>query len=335
MYRAFALLIFVAAASGVLLFTFTPRATNAQAAGGADPLTLDASPQYPAPYQTVTITPSSSVFDIAASTITVTLNGKAYYKGTGGSNITIPIGGPGSTADVSVTISGDGQPPATQELIFKPETVALVVEPVSSTHPFYEGSGLVTSEGRVRIVAIPDFRTSATQSVDPSTLIYTWSLGNQELNTDSGVGKSVLDSTAPQQYRDADVSVMVSSPNGTEVAEADTTISPVSPIARIYENDPLLGPLYDNALSNTITMTDAEDTYRGVAYYFSETPAISWGVNGNQSGTTNDLTVRSSGNGTGSAVLDYSATDSNTTQSADSTVSVNFGQTAPGGIFGL
>ena len=334
MYRAFALLILVAAVSGALWFFVAPQATNAQTSG-ADPLTVDASPQYPAPYQSVTLSPSSSVFDIAASTITVTLNGKSLYSGTGGSSITVPMGGPGTIADVKVTISGDGQSPATQELVFHPETVALVVEPVSSTHPFYEGSGLVTSEGRVRIVAVPDLRSSPTHALNPPTLVYTWSLGNQELNADSGTGKSVLDASAPQQYRDADVSVIVSSPDGIEIGQADTTISPVDPITHVYEIDPLLGPLYDNALSGTITMTDAEDTFRGVPYYFSETPAVSWGVNGNQSGITNDITVRAAGSGQGSAVLNFSAVESDTSLSSDSTVSVNFGQKPSAGIFGL
>ena len=334
MNRAFVSLALVSAASGVLLFAFEPHASNAQTTNVA-PLTVDVSPQYPAPYQSVTLSPSSTVFDISASTITVTINGKAFYKGTGGSNITVPVGGPGSTNDVAVTISGDGQSPASQELVFRPETVALVVEPVSSTHPFYEGSGLVPSEGRVRIVAVPDMRTSPTRSLDPSTLIYTWSLGDQELDTDSGIGKSVLDATAPQQYRDADVSVTVTSPDGNEVAEANTTISPTTPLIRVYENDPLLGPLYDNALSGTVTLNGTEETYRGVPYNFSTMPPVSWEVNGTQSGTADDITVRSSGSGTGSAVLDFSATDSNTTQSADSTVSVNFGQPASSGIFGL
>jgi hypothetical protein len=333
MQRAFLSLVLVATALSVF-FGFAPRATNAQVTG-ADPLTLDVSPQYPAPYQSATITPSSSVFDMAASTIVVTVNGKSLYKGTGGSGISVPLGGPGSVTDVVVTISGDGQPAASKELVFHPESVALVVEPVSGTHPFYEGSGLVTSEGRVRIVAIPDVRTSPSHALDPASLIYTWYLGDQELESDSGTGKSVLDANAPQQYRDATVSVTVSSPDGNEIAQSQTTISPVSPLVRLYENDPLLGPLYDNALGNSVTMPDAEDTYRGVPYYFSETPVVSWGVNGVPSGTANDITVRSSGNGQGSAVLTFSATESDTSQSANSTVSVNFGQQQSSGIFGL
>jgi hypothetical protein len=333
MSRALALFMFLAISS-LFSVVLLPQMTHAQTTG-ADPLTLDASPQYPAPYQPVVITPSSSVFDIANSTITIKVNGKAFYEGTGGQAVSVPMGGPGSVTDVEVTISGDGQSPDTKDLVFHPSSVALVVEPVTSTHPFYEGASLVTSEGRVRIVAMPDLRTTSNKILDPSTLTYTWSLGDQELDSDSGVGKSVLDASAPQEYRDADVSVVVSSPDGNEIAEADTTISPTTPVTLIYKNDPLLGPLYDNALSNSVTMTDPEDTYRGVPYYFSDTPEVTWEVNGTPSATTDDITVRSSGTGTGTALLQFSAADSATDLSTDSTLSVNFGQTSSGGILGL
>ncbi|MDR3547889.1 MAG: hypothetical protein P4M11_06445 [Candidatus Pacebacteria bacterium] len=332
MYRAFVFLAFMAASS-LLWFVSVPQLVDAQTTG-APPLSVDASPQHPAPYQTVTLTPSSTVIDIASSAIRVTINGKTYYQGSGGTPVTVPVAGPGSTTDVIVYATTGGQT-YSQELQFHPASVALVVEPVSSTHPFYEGSGLVTSEGRVRIVAVPDIRSTPTHSLDPSTLTYTWSLGDQQLEPNSGIGKSVLDATAPQQYRDADVSVVVTSPDGSEVAQASATISPTDPITRLYVNDPLLGPLYDNVLSANTTMNGAEETYRGVPYYFSVSPTVSWQVNGNSSGTTGDITVRASGNGQGSAVLSFSATDPSTSVTANSTVSVGFGQQSSSGILGL
>ncbi len=82
-------------------------------------------------------------------------------------------------------------------------------------------------------------------------------------------------------------------------------------------------------------MTDTEDTYRGIAYYFSVTPPLLWQVNGVQSASTQDITVRSSGNGQGTALLDFSAADSDTTQSVDSTLTVNFGQAQQQAYLGL
>jgi ribosomal protein L31 len=299
-----------------------------------DPIDLDVEPQYPAPYQTITITPSSGQFDMTSTQISVTVNGQAYYKGSGQAPISLQLGGPGSTSKIVVNATNAGLT-YTKSISITPESVALVVEPISSTHPFYAGEGLVPSEGRVRLVAIPDLRTSSGKQLDPTTLTYTWKLGDQILQSDSGIGQSVLNATAPERYQDADVSVTVASPDGSLLAEADTTISPVDPIVRIYENDPLMGPLYDNALSDTFTMTDTEDTYRGVAYYFSDAPTLTWTVNGTGSGSEPDITVRSSGNGTGSAVLSFEADDNATQETANSTLSVNFGQASSGGLFGL
>ena len=299
-----------------------------------DPFTISVSPQYPAPYQSITLTPASTVFDIASAKITATVNGKTFYSGTGGTGIQLQLSGPGTVTSVAVTATAAGKS-YSKKLSLRPADVAVVVEPVSTTHPFYEGAGLVSSEGRVHIVAIPDFRTSTGKMVDPSTLTYNWSLGDQVLDSASGIGQSVLDATAPQMYRDANISVTVTSPDGSMVAQGQATISPVDPYVRIYRDDPLLGALYDVAISNSYTMTGTEDTYLGVPYYFSNTPTLDWTVNGSESGTDPDITVRSTGNGTGTAILAFTATDSGATLTANTTVSVLFGQSKSTGIFGL
>lgn len=301
---------------------------------GADPFTVDLSPQYPTPYQTVTVTPSSTIFDIGSAAISVTVNGVAFYKGTGGTGIAVPLGGPGSTTNISVTGVSAGKT-YNKKFSIHPADVALVVEPISTTHPFYAGACLVPSEGIVRIIAIPDLRTSAGRVLDPASLEYTWKLGDQSLDSDSGIGQSVLSATAPQRYRDAVVSVTVQSQDGSLVAQAQTTISPVDQISQIYEDDPLLGPLYDNALVDSFTMPSTEDTFLGVPYYFSNKPVLSWVMNGTDSGSDPDITVRSSGDGAGTAVLNFSANSTGTVQTANSTVSVSFGQKKSLGIFGL
>lgn len=307
---------------------------NAQISGmGADPLTLDLSPTYPAPYQTVSITPSSTSFDIAGATISVTVNGAAFYKGSGGANISVPVGGPGSTTTIVISVTSGGQT-TKKTLVIHPADVALVVEPISTTHSFYKGIGLVAPEGRVRLIAIPDLRSSSGKALDPSTLQYTWKLGDQVLANESGIGKSVLNAAASARYRDSDVSVTVASPDGSIVAQSTATISPVDPLTLIYQEDPLLGPLFDTALNGSVTMVDAEDSYRGVPYYFSGTPALSWTVNGTVSGSDKDITVRSTGNGTGSAVIGFTASENAASQTANSTLSVNFGQKSAG-FFGL
>lgn len=298
-----------------------------------NPLDLELNPPYPSPYQIVTVTPSSSMIDLSASTVTFKVNGKIVQQGSGGSAASIAIGGPGSVTTVTVTAVNNGNT-YTQSLTIRPADVALVVEPVSTTHPFYEGASLVGSDGNVRIIAMPDLRTSSGAQISPANLVYTWKNGDQVLQSNSGIGKSVLTASAPIRYRDTVVTVTVSSQDSSVVGQASVRISAGDPVIRVYENDPLLGPRYETALSNTTTLADSEATYRAVPYYFTSFPSLTWQVNGTPSQTGQDITVRPSGNGKGTAVLGVSASSGTLGQAASANLSVTFGQQSSG-LFGL
>lgn len=298
-----------------------------------DPLTLDLNPQYPSPYQIVTITPESSQIDLSASTLTFKVNGKIVQQGSGAQAASVAVGGPGSVTTVTVIAVNNGNT-YTQSLTLRPADVALVVEPNSTTHPFYEGGSLIGGEGNVRIIAMPDLRTSSGVQISPANLVYTWKNGDQILQSNSGIGKSVLTASAPVRYRDTVVTVTVSSQDSSVVGQAAVRIAPGDPVIRIYENDPLLGPRYETALSNTTTLADSEATYRAVPYFFTSLPSLTWQVNGTPSQTGQDITVRPSGNGKGTAVLGVSASSGTLGQSANTNLSVIFGQQSSG-LFGL
>ncbi|MES2225499.1 MAG: hypothetical protein V4480_01685 [Patescibacteria group bacterium] len=301
--------------------------------GNVDPLSISIDPQYPEPYQIVTVTPQSTLIDLSASTVTFSVNGTVVQKGSGAESASVAVGGPGQTTTITVTAVQNGQT-YTKQLVIHPADVALVVEPISSTHPFYDGSPLIGSEGRLRLIAIPDLRTSAGTPIAPENLVYTWKNGDQILQSSSGIGKSVLTATAPVRYRDTTISVTVASQDSSVVGSASTLISPTDPTVRIYENDPLLGPRYENALGSATTLTDSEQSYRAVPYYFSTAPSLTWQVNGTASQTGQDITVRPSGNGKGTALLGIQAQSSAPIQSGGNSLSVSFGA-ASTGIFGF
>lgn len=318
----------------LLLFVGIGAAYAAHAQiSSTDPLTLELNPQYPSPYQIVTITPQSSLIDLSASTVTFKVNGKVVQQGSGGEGASIAIGGPGSVTTVTVTAVNNGNT-YTQSLSIRPADVALIVEPNSTTHPFYEGASLVGSEGNVRIIAMPDFRTSAGTQIAASNLVYTWKNGDQVLQGNSGIGKSVLTASAPVRYRNTVVTVTVSTQDSSVVGQASVLINPGDPVVRVYENDPLLGPRYETALSSATSLSGSEATYRAVPYFFTSFPSLTWQVNGTPSQTGQDITVRPSGNGKGTAVLGVSASSGSLGQSANTNLSVSFGQQSSG-LFGL
>jgi hypothetical protein len=307
--------------------------THAQLSG-TEALTLTVSSTYPRPYQSVTVIPQSTVIDLAASTVTATVNGTQVASGSGAEPIYVTVGGPGTVTNVTVRASYGGQT-YIKTVVLRPADVALVVEPQSTTHPFYEGGSLIAAQGRVRIVAIPDLRTSGGGVIPANNLVYTWRNGEQILESASGIGKSVLTANSPVQYRDARITVTVTSQDRSVVAEATAVIAPSESLIRIYRNDPLLGPLFDTALPRSITLGGNEDTFRAVPYYFAEKPPLTWQVNGSASDYDQDITVRMTGSGTGTALLTASAKAPNSSQSTNAALSVKFGENKGFLFFGI
>lgn len=308
---------------------------SAQELPGTDPLSLVVSPVYPRPFQTVTIAPRSTLVDLSSSRVRITVNGTQVYEGSGTAGTSFRVGGLGERTTAVVTVTDASGRSYTKTQVFRPAEVSLVLEPVSTTHPFYQGGALVGSEGAVRLVALADMRTAPGTRIPESELVYTWRLGNRVLTDASGLGKSTLRATAPVRYRNADITVTVTSRDSSLVGEARTLVSAVDPVSRIYRNDPLLGPLFDSALTGRFSMSDTEATFRGVGYFFAVPPTFAWTVNGSSNGTDKDLTVRATGNGRGTARLGFTATETQSRRSADTGVTVDFGAERGFGFFGI
>jgi hypothetical protein len=284
----------------------------------------------------VSITPQSTVADLSSETFTWKVNGKAAGTTTGGASFSTTLGAAGAPVTVSVSGTG-GAGSLSASIALDPADVSLVPEPGTTVHPLYPGSPLVASQGAVRLVAVADLRTGAGR-IDPSKLVYDWRLDNQELQAQSGIGQNVLTAQAPVMYRSATITVTVSDQSGSVIGQDSYTLNPVSPIVRLYVNDPLEGPLYEAALGNGYQMADAEASFIAVPYFFSAAPAISWTIGGQPSSQGPQVTVRSSGSGSGSAVLAASASGGALEQAgAQSTVSFSSSQSSGGilGIFGL
>lgn len=325
----------VIAAALLVAFAAGSLPALAQSLPGAEPLTLVVSPEYPRPYQTVTVAPRSTLVDLSASTVKVSVNGTNVYTGSGTQPTSVRTGGLGERTTIVVSVTDPSGRTYSKTQVLRPAEVSLVLESASTAHPFYQGGGLVASEGRVRLVALPDLRTAPGARIPASSLVYTWRLGDRVLTDSSGIGRSTLVATAPVRYRNANVTVTVTSQDSALVGEASTVISAVDPVARIYRNDPLLGPNFDTALSGTFSMQDTESTFRAIGYFFATPPAFAWTVNNATNGTDKDLTVRASGNGQGTARLGVTLTEPESRRSAESRVTVDFGASTGFGFFGL
>jgi len=318
-----------------------PVVVSAQGLGSigsfdAEAFTASVEPQYPAPYSQATISVVSSTLDLNSATMTISVEGKEIYQGNA-RPISVPVGKAGSVTNVKVKISSAGAI-YNQTLVIQPQDVVIIAEPISSAPPLYPGKSLVPLEGNVRVVAMANLHGAKGEVFDPSTLAYSWTVDGAQIMNASGIGKTTIIVASPLQYRARSVSVAVMSQDRSLVSGASFSLTAQDPSVRLYKNDPLLGILYDHALSDTYAVTDAEDTLYAAPFSFPTTnsaPLLQWFLNGDMAQTGNSITLRPIGSGQGSASLSLVASAGESTRATEE-LSLSFGATSGGfNFFGL
>ena len=328
-------LIGVGMAAVVLLST----PTLAEALGEVQqPFTVSADPGTPSAHGTVTLTPVSGDIDITAATMTVSVNGTQSYTGNA-VPVEVALGAAGVTATIVVSMKttlGTYR----QTLSLTPQDVTLVAEPLASAPPFYPGRPLVPLGGSVRVVALADLRTGVGVQLNPTTLSYAWTVDGAEAVSGSGIGERVLIVDSPLQYRARTVEVVVTSPDGLRVGTASLDLVASDPTMRIYERDPLMGIRFDRALGDTYALSGSEASLYGAPFSFPtalRAPTLSWYVGGTLSQTGNLITLRPTGRGAGTTEVSVTGAASGSLEApaASASLTVSFGSTGGGGLFGL
>ncbi len=303
--------------------------------GSGDPFSLSVNPQNPAPYGQVTLSAVSASLNLANATMTVSVGGKEIYRGNV-QPVKVTLGGTGVLTSVTVAISVNG---ATyrKTLSLRPQDVVLVAEPISSAPVLYPGKPLVPLEGTVRVVAMANLKGANGKTLDPNALSYAWTVDGAQIANVSGIGKEAIVVASPLQYRDRTVSVTVESQDGNLVGGASLSLTAQAPTLRLYENDPLLGILYDHALSGGYTVTGAETSLYAAPFSFPSVngaPALQWFLNGAPAQTGNSITLRPTGSGEGSASLSLVASSGDFVN-ATANLPLSFGAKSGGNLFGL
>lgn len=314
-----------------------PATTRAQSFDltNIDPFTVSVTPQNPVPYGQATLSLLSSSLNLANATLTVSVAGKQIYSG-GVEAVSIPVGGAGALINVLVSISSNGKK-YSKTVAIRPQDVVLISEPISSAPILYRGKPLIPLEGTVRVVAIASVKDGNGKTFDPNLLSYNWSVDDVEIANASGIGKEAIIVASPLQYRNRSVSVMVQSQDGNFVSNASVSFTASEPTVRVYENDPLLGILYDHAFSGTYTIAGTESSLYGAPFSFptnTGNPVLQWFLNSSLAQTGNAITLRPSGSGQGSASLSFVGASSDFIK-ATQNLSLSFGAKSGRNLFGL
>jgi hypothetical protein len=180
-------------------------------------------------------------------------------------------------------------------------SVDLVLEPMSYTIPFYKGKPNLSSQGTAKIVAIPNVVISG-QRISSENLNFKWRKDNIVLADLSGKGQSSLTIYGQVPVRDININLQVLDSSGRTVAENNIFLFVGKPKIVFYENDPLLGKLFNKALTNNYYLGDKEEILITAEPYFFDVNSntsselkYTWLVNGketNLDGKVNELLLR-------------------------------------------
>lgn len=296
---------------GAALFVAAPAFAQANF-GGTSALTIVASPAHPNPDSIVTLTAQSPLLDLQDSDVEWTVNGNSAGSG---QSIKVQLGALGTQTDVAVIVSGASGDDSAQ-LSLVPTSIDLLWEATSYVPPFYQGRALPASGSMIRMLAVPHF-VGSNGAIPASGIDFTWKINNAVDEAQSGIGESSATFPAAVLYDTDVITVDAQTPDGSLSGEATISLRTGDPDLVLYEDDPLFGITYYQALGQSTVAAESETSFAAVPYFANAVSAndpslsYSWNINGSTVATDpqdpSEITVNAQSAGV--AQISVSVTD--------------------------
>lgn len=270
--------------------------------GVQEQISVDISPRNPGPNETVTITVRSFSSNLGGASIAWFLNGELLLNERGATSFSTKTGDVGTQTEVLVRITKAEGGEIARVITFAPADLELIFEPLTFTPPFYKGRSVYTHQAPYKVVAIPRFIGLDGTRYSERDLVYTWRVNGRYVEGAGGLGGNVLEAKGSLVSRPFDVSVEVQSPDGTIGAKETVYVSPSTPSLVLYENSPLYGILYNNAVDGNLNLgKETELSVSAIPYFYGVSDpedtdlTYNWSIDDRtviMARNENDLTVR-------------------------------------------
>ncbi len=298
-------------------------------------LDISVEPDVPKPGDEVTVTVQSYGMDLNTQLLTWKINGVEKLKGVGQKKFTFTLGDAGSVSIVQLTITTASGFQISKSLDFSPVNVDVIWQANTYTPPFYKGKALYTPEANVTFVAMPNI-ISGSKRVDPSNVVYTWKLNYEVQGSLSGFGRNTFDFTGPIFIRPSTIEASAyAAENAALKGSSKVTVTPENPLALVYEDNPLLGVLFNKEIGAEFPLRQNEVKVAAYPFFFSTSNKNSkvdynWSLNTNPVGglpsTQNNLTLRRTDSSAGQSLVSlYIGNDSKILQEAAAAFAVTYG----------
>ncbi len=301
--------------------------------GIIEQISVDILPKVPNPGDQVNISVQSYSSNFDKAYFTWNANGQVIEKGIGKRSINFLAPESGNTITINLTIQKQEGGVITRSFTFAPADVDIIYEADTYTPPFYKGKALFTSESIVRFIAMPYFIQNG-NTINPNNLVYTWSINGTVDQNNSGYGKRVYQGKSSLVGRPLEVEVEVSAINSPLIAKNSVFVQNSEPELIIYENNPLLGVVFEKAIAGNFLLDRAEIELQSVPYFFSTTVKDDgfvdyiWKMNGNsiEAGSrTSSIRLRNETGEEGRSLISLEAEHfTNILQIATQSIDLNF-----------
>ncbi len=239
---------------------------------------INLAPPYPAPYENVSVALNSYTYSLDSVLISWSENGKVIASGTGKKSFSATAPAAGSGMEITATIYlSDG---AVEKIITIRPSVMELLWQANDSHvpPFYRGKALPTADSEVKVVAMPEIRTS-NGLTDPNNMTYAWKKDYTNNVDGSGYGKNFFLYVNDYLEDSNTISVTASTTDQQYSNRASIDIGTAEPKILFYKNDSALGTLWDMALGDTHKI-EGPEVLRAVPYFISpeeiRTPSLIW-----------------------------------------------------------
>ncbi len=254
----------------LLVISVSPLYINAESlqVTSAD-INIETIPENPAPYSDVTINITSYATDLNKALITWKSGNDTLLSGIGRTKYVFKTGAPNINTAFQISITPAGTfGSVDKSFIIQPSEVEMLWQAIDSyTPPFYKGRSFPSTEGYIRVVAMPN--TAGVANINNKNMAYYWKINYNSDQDASGYGKDSF--TYKNSYlNDIDhVGVAVSTTNGSYTGTGTVDIPMSKPEIIFYKKSPTEGINYNEAISNTVDMTEDEMTLVAEPYFLN------------------------------------------------------------------
>ncbi len=234
----------------------------------ANDVFIELSPENPGPFQDITLRTNSDYLNLNRYNTTWYVDGRLITSGIGARTITTKTRGYGQRTNIIILI----ELPDTlikKTITLEPQDVTMIWEAVDAyVPPFYEGKKLPPREGLVKVVAIPNFKTSNGRPFKSEEGVYRWSRNGNVVATATGYGKSGFTFKNNKIRSSEAITVTASDTTGNYETSQSITVPTFNPKILFYEKNARTG--LTSPLSTTrLSLVGDQTTIQAEPFFFS------------------------------------------------------------------